>query len=202
MKKCDNCSIEFEPKHKTRGSEQKYCSIKCRQSAAQTRMINKIKENEKERITRTERIGTTENMDGNGGGISEINERRGYFTNSDVSINQESRFNDRGNSGYTNYGVQESHINLIKQLYESKSETIFYKLKNEQLEKELNELKIEFHNLEQELESEGEEESGYDGMLGSVIEQYKQDPLNTINFATELIGNLFKPKTNERTVKS
>ena len=204
MKKCDNCSIEFEPKHKTRGSEQKYCSIKCRQSAAQTRMINKIKENEKERITRIERIGITENMDGNGRGISEINERRGYITNTDVPNHKESRIIEGNNTRFQINGIEESHITLIRELYESKSQTIFYQLKNEQLEKELNELKIELHNLEQELESidEGEEESGYDGMLGSVIEQYKQDPLNTINFATELIGNLFKPKTNERTVKS
>jgi hypothetical protein len=31
-------------------------------------------------------------------------------------------------------------------------------------------------------------------MLGGVMEQFKADPVNTINFATELIGNLFKPK--------
>jgi hypothetical protein len=100
--------------------------------------------------------------------------------------------------------ISDNHLATIKELYEAKNETIFYKLKCENLEKELNELKIEFHNLEQELESidEGEEESGYSGMLGGVMEQFKQDPVNTINFATELIGNLFKPKKNETTVKS
>ena len=48
MKECKNCSKEFEPKHQTRGSEQKYCSIKCRQASAQIRMINRIKENVKQ----------------------------------------------------------------------------------------------------------------------------------------------------------
>jgi hypothetical protein len=75
-------------------------------------------------------------------------------------------------------------------------------LKCEQLEKELSELKVELYNLEQEFENEGEEESDYGGVLGSVMQQYKEDPINTINFASELIGNLFKPKKNETNVKS
>ncbi|NBR15539.1 MAG: hypothetical protein EBU01_13335, partial [Crocinitomicaceae bacterium] len=100
--------------------------------------------------------------------------------------------------------ITDNHLAIIKELYEAKTETIFYKLKCENLEKELNDLKVEFHNLEQEFDNidEGEEESGYSGMLGGVMEQFKQDPVNTINFATELIGNLFKPKKNETTVKS
>ena len=181
MKKCDNCSIEFEPKHKTRGSEQKYCSIKCRQISAQARMINRIKENvkqenEKENETISDNRGNQQSMD--------RGQQREYTrTTNGVGI------------------VTDNHLATIKELYEAKTETIFYKLKLEQVEKELNELKIEFHNLEQELD-EGEEESGYSAMLGGVMEQFKQDPINTMNFATELIGNLFKPKTNERTVKS
>lgn len=184
MKECKNCSKEFEPKHQTRGSEQKYCSIKCRQMSAQTRMINRIKENvkqenEKENETISDNRGNQQSMD--------RGQSREYTrTTNGVGI------------------IADNHLAIIKELYEAKTETIFYKLKCENLEKELNELKIEFHNLEQEFESidEGEEESGYSGMLGGVMEQFKQDPVNTINFATELIGNLFKPKTNERTVKS
>jgi hypothetical protein len=184
MKKCDNCSIEFEPKHQTRGSEQKYCSIKCRQSSAQIRMINKIKENAKQESKQENET---------------IQTNRGYQQSVDRGYEREYAPTSSGVGIIPN-----SHLATIKELYEAKNETIFYKLKCENLEKELNELKIEFYNLEQELESldEGEEESGYDGMLGSVMEQFKQDPVNTINFATELIGNLFKPKKNEATVKS
>ena len=184
MKECKNCSKEFEPKHQTRGSEQKYCSIKCRQASAQIRMINRIKEN-----------------------VKQENEKENE-TISDNRGNQQSM--DRGQSReYTRTAngvgiITDNHLATIKELYEAKTETIFYKLKCENLEKELNELKIEFHNLEQEYESidEGEEESGYSAMLGGVMEQFKQDPVNTINFATELIGTLFKPKKNETTVKS
>lgn len=41
MKQCKNCSIDFEPKHETRGHEQLYCSVKCRMDAYKKRiMIN------------------------------------------------------------------------------------------------------------------------------------------------------------------
>jgi hypothetical protein len=184
MKKCENCSNEFEPKHQTRGSEQKYCSIKCRQASAQMRMINKIKENAKQESKQENET---------------ISTNRGYQQSMDRGYEREYAPTSSGVGIIPN-----SHLATIKELYEAKNETIFYQLKCENLEKEINELKIELHNLEQELESidEGEEESGYSGMLGGVMEQFKQDPLNTINFATELIGNLFKPKTNERAVKS
>ena len=45
QKLCTQCETLFTPKENTRGSEQIYCSPKCRNAAAQTRMINKIKEN-------------------------------------------------------------------------------------------------------------------------------------------------------------
>jgi hypothetical protein len=45
QKLCTHCETLFTPKENHRGSEQVYCSIKCRTSAAQQRMINKIKEN-------------------------------------------------------------------------------------------------------------------------------------------------------------
>jgi hypothetical protein len=183
MKKCENCSNEFEPKHQTRGSEQKYCSIKCRQASAQMRMINKIKENAKQESKQENENETISDNRGNQQSMDRGQQREYTRTTNGVGI------------------VTDNHLATIKELYEAKTETIFYKLKLEQVEKELNELKIEFHNLEQELD-EGEEESGYSAMLGGVMEQFKQDPINTMNFATELIGNLFKPKTNERAVKS
>jgi hypothetical protein len=147
-------------------------------------MINKIKENAKQESKQENET---------------ISTNRGYQQSMDRGYEREYAPTSSGVGIIPN-----SHLATIKELYEAKNETIFYQLKCENLEKEINELKIELHNLEQELESidEGEEESGYSGMLGGVMEQFKQDPLNTINFATELIGNLFKPKTNERTVKS
>ena len=45
---CQQCKQSFTQKENIRGSEQKYCSVKCRQMSAQTRMINRIKENVKQ----------------------------------------------------------------------------------------------------------------------------------------------------------
>lgn len=39
MKECKNCSVEFEPKHETRGHEQLYCSVKCRMDAYKKRTM-------------------------------------------------------------------------------------------------------------------------------------------------------------------
>jgi hypothetical protein len=39
MKQCKNCSIDFEPKHETRGHEQLYCSVKCRMDAYKKRTM-------------------------------------------------------------------------------------------------------------------------------------------------------------------
>lgn len=181
---CNQCKQSFTQKDNVRGSEQKYCSVKCRQTSAHIRMINRIKENVKQENEKENEI---------------ISDDRGHQQSMDRGYTRE---HSRASSGVGI--IPDSHLATIKELYEAKNETIFYKLKCENLEKELNELKIDFHNLEQEFDSinEGEEESGYDGMLGSVMEQFKQDPVNTINFATELIGNLFKPKKNETTIKS
>ena len=43
MINCKNCNKPFQPTF-NKGSEQVYCSIKCRQENAQKRMYNKIKE--------------------------------------------------------------------------------------------------------------------------------------------------------------
>ncbi len=180
-KTCLQCGNEFESKV-TPGVEQKYCSRQCRMKAGNERRFETIKKNIVNEIKSTS--------------VLHPGER---FTESyNLLQGRDSRVADG------NRNITDNHLATIKELYEAKTETIFYKLKCENLEKELNELKIEFHNLEQEYESidEGEEESGYSAMLGGVMEQFKQDPINTMNFATELIGNLFKPKKNETTVKS
>jgi Rps23 Pro-64 3,4-dihydroxylase Tpa1-like proline 4-hydroxylase len=197
MKVCKNCNKEFKPLHESRGQEQVYCSIKCRQTSAHLRSINKIKqsviqENEKE-------ISGSNGVNNSTQGIKGIIENNREFN----STQELSETPIRRNSVMSNILYSDSTtIELLRECYEAKNETIFYKLKLEQVEKELSELKIELYNLEQEFENEGEEESDYGGVLGSVLQQYKEDPINTINFASELIGNLFKPKKNETSIKS
>ena len=124
---CQQCKQSFTQKENIRGSEQKYCSVKCRQMSAQTRMINRIKENVKQENEKENEI---------------ISDNRGYKQSMDRG---QSRELTRTSNGIGN--VTDNHLATIKELYEAKTETILYKLKCENLEKELNELKIEFHNF-------------------------------------------------------
>jgi predicted nucleic acid-binding Zn-ribbon protein len=80
--------------------------------------------------------------------------------------------------------------------FEARNKISELDLKNLYLTKEIEELKQEIINLElelQEAETPGEEN---EGMLGGIMKQFKEDPVNTISFASELINNLLKPKIN------
>jgi hypothetical protein len=176
---CQECNNEFTPIN-NRGAEQKYCSTKCRSKAGtkrrEARLINQNINNEKQ-----------------------SNQIRGYSEPfREIDSKQEiQEFDNRRNSLlssriHTDYNI----IDSLKECYEARNETIFYKLKCESLEKEVSELKIELSQLEMELEDIDTNTPGgeYSGMLGGVMEQFKTDPVNTINFATDLIQTLLKPK--------
>jgi hypothetical protein len=171
MKNCNHCGTEFEP-HQTRGHEQLYCSLACRNKAAIQRKEEKIKQQYESKYQKTENGNSDNNQSLDRGPVGEI-----------------TRIADRERS------ITDSHLATIKELYEAKNETILYKLKCEALERENQELKAEIFKLEEELsEMDEEPENDYSSILGGVMTQFKQDPVNTMNFATELISNLFKPK--------
>ncbi|MEI8054336.1 MAG: hypothetical protein WCH52_11415 [Bacteroidota bacterium] len=176
---CQECNNEFTPIN-NRGAEQKYCSTKCRSKAGtkrrEARLINQNINNEKQ-----------------------SNRIRGYSEQArEIDSKQEFQEFDNRRNGllssriHTDYNI----IDSLKECYEARNETIFYKLKCESLEKEVSELKIEVSQLEMELDDIGTNTPGgeYSGVLGGVMEQFKTDPVNTINFATDLIQTLFKPK--------
>jgi hypothetical protein len=165
QKLCTQCELLFTPKENTRGSEQIYCSPKCRNAAAQTRMINKIKENA---IQETRQPIIAENNNVLSGNRNNIEQRTDNFS-PDIIRLMESNFETR---------------NKINEL----------ELKNLYLTKEIEELKQEIINLELELEEEQQPEE--EGMIGGIMKQFKQDPVNTISFASELINSLIKPKIN------
>jgi hypothetical protein len=165
QKLCTQCETLFTPKENTRGSEQIYCSPKCRNAAAQTRMINKIKENA---IQETRQPIIAENNNVVSGNRINTEQRTDNFS-PDIIRLMESNFETR---------------NKINEL----------ELKNLYLTKEIEELKQEIINLELELEEEQQPEE--EGMIGGIMKQFKQDPVNTISFASELINNLLKPKIN------
>lgn len=184
--KCIECNNEFSSVN-NRGVEQKYCSLKCRNKSAFKRREERLKN------TYFSPSDNNNNINSNEKENESVQENIGY-RRKDIHTRQE--WEDARNST-RGLVISDNYLSILKECYEAKNETIFYKLKVEQLEKELNDIKIENARLEADLdeyENEGEEESNYNGMLGGIMEQFKTDPVTTINFASELIGNLFKPK--------
>lgn len=170
QKLCTQCEILFTPKENTRGSEQIYCSPKCRNSAAQIRMINKIKENAIKETTKNENQQSI---------ISENN-----------NVLSGNRFDTQQRADNFSPDI----IRLMESNFETRNKINELELKNLYLTKEIEELKQEIINLELELEEEQQPEE--EGMIGGIMKQFKQDPVNTISFASELINNLLKPKIN------
>jgi hypothetical protein len=184
--KCIECNNEFNSVN-NRGVEQKYCSLKCRNKSAFKRREQRLKNTYFSPLDNN-----NNNINTNEKETQTIQENVGY-RRKDILSGQ-----DREDARNTTRGlvIPDNYLSIIKELYEAKNETIFYKLKCEQLEKELNDIKIENARLEADLdEYENEDSEGeYSGMLGGIMEQFKSDPTTTINFTTDLINNLFKKK--------
>lgn len=175
-KKCKECLSEFESTN-TKGSEQLYCSKICRQKSASKRFKNNL-------INKY----NNEKRESNNVGNQEI------FTDSGRSneriISDISRHGQRGNvTDYSN-----DIITSIKETYDAKADTLFYKLKCEALEKEVQELKQDIMELEMELDECNSEDENDNGIISGLMTSFKQDPQTTISFATELITNFIKPK--------
>lgn len=170
MKKlCTCCEMLFTPKENTRGSEQIYCSVKCRNTAAQKRMIEKIKENAIQETRQP--IVVTENNNTLSGSRNNIEQGTNNFS-PDI-------------------------IRLMELNFETRNKINELELKNLYLTKEVEQLKQDIINLELELEEAETPGDENEGMLGGIMKQFKTDPVNTISFASELINNLLKPKVNE-----
>jgi hypothetical protein len=183
MKKCKECNKDFEPVT-NKGSEQLYCTKTCQRIAAQKRhkqrLINKINEEAKEK--RESMVGNSERIEQS----SQHAQSMGGVRGGEIPTPNDGRL--------TSYNPGKDYLELY---YEAKIDNNFYKLKNEALEKRVQELEKTIFDLNSELdELEGEEEGG---MLGSLMEQFKKDPVNSVNFVSSVIDNLTKPKTKDAT---
>ena len=168
QKLCNHCETLFTPKENTKGSEQVYCSPKCRSNAAQQRMINKIKENA-------------------------IQETRQSLI---VAENNSNLSGNRIDAQQRTDNLSPDIIRLMELNFEARNKISELDLKNLYLTKEIEELKQEIINLELELEESETPGEENEGMIGGIMKQFKEDPVTTISFTTELINNLFKPKIN------
>lgn len=149
MKQCKNCSIDFEPKHETRGHEQLYCSVKCRMDAYKKRtMLNRQDETKQ----------------------TEQTEDQSRISGADLQ-RTEHRINPMGNY------IPNVNLEILEGKYQAKTEALEYKLRYENLLKELETAKQKIFELEQELDeydTEGEEES--DGYMGAIMDIAKTSP--------------------------
>jgi hypothetical protein len=186
-KKCLQCGNEFEYKV-TPGLEQKYCSRSCRMKAGNLRRLETIKTNI-------------------------VNEIKGSTILQPERIT-ESYNSLQGTSTRTSDGIRnvtDNHLATIKELYEAKNETIFYKLKCESLEKENTELITELQKCENDEGEENEENnngwlSGVEKTLPTLVKSYREDPEATMGFigssANMLFNSIFKSKTNASSISS
>ena len=184
MKKCKECNKDFEPVT-NKGTEQLYCTKTCGRIAAQKRFKQRLKNKMYEEAKKETTIPVVAN--------SELPERSSEFTQSmggvqrtDVPVTNDGRVTPN-NPG-------KDYLELY---YETKIDNNFYKLKNETLEKRVQELEREIFDLNSELDQLDQEEEG--GMLGSLMEQFKKDPVNSVKFVSSVIDNLTSPKTKDET---
>ena len=182
MKNCKHCSNEFEQRF-NKGSEQIYCSTKCRNAAAQTRLIDKLKNEVNERQFNT---GEVDN------GKTQSVLQQSQFNG--ISENNQKQSNDNGRNFF---GNADNLYHSIRETFDAKNEVFFYKLKCESLEKENEKLKQDVINLEMELD-EVEQEPEENNFISGIVTQFKQEPQATVQFASELINNWLKPKQWEK----
>jgi hypothetical protein len=179
MKKCKECNKDFEPTT-NKGTEQLYCTKTCGRIAAQKRhkqrLINKINEEAKKETT-IPVVGSSERTEQ----FTRDSQGMGGVQRTDVPTPNDGRT--------TSYNPGKDYLELY---YEAKIENNFYKLKNETLEKRVLELERQIFDLNTELDQLDQEQEG--GMLGSLMEQFKKDPVNSVNFVSSVIDNLTKPK--------
>ena len=146
MKQCKNCSIDFEPKHETRGHEQLYCSVKCRMDAykKRTMLTHQDEARKPETIQADSRIDLQR-------AENRINPMGNYIPNVNLEI-LEGKYQAKTEA--LEYKLR--YEGLIKELEDAKSKIM-------ELENELDEY-----------ENDNEEESN--GYMGAIMEMAKTSP--------------------------
>ena len=156
MKKCTQCSKEFEPIF-YKGSEQTYCSKTCRTKAGNERYKLKLMTNG----NNTNGIQSMASVPGTGS-----NER---IESSQLIREYDNRGGTNGNNPNTTANVSE-FIRQLEQTYEAKTDAIKFELKYENALKEIEALKQEIVELELEMEEEPEPKQGFIGGITDLLE--------------------------------
>lgn len=187
MKKCKKCNNEFEPRG-NKGSEQIYCSQDCRQKAGIDRYKQKLinsNNNNNDNFTNRNGIEQTEIRTTINQSTNRIPDIIG---SSETMLERNNRTEFYGHNGgiaseyrYSNF---EEFVGLIRENANLRAEVKLLTEKVTNLESEL---------LEYELEEDMEEEQ-QPGILGGIMNAYKQDPTTTVLFAKDMVLEFLKPK--------
>lgn len=171
MKVCKECSVEFEPVNQ-KGSEQIYCSRKCATKAANKRRIEKLVNSaiQKQEPEENQQPDQQQNENFESGDIQRQRVGRVTPERRDYAVND---------------------MAYIEKFYEAKIELNLYKLKTENLENKVKELEREIFDLNSQIDELEKDENENDFMAG-ITNQFKKDPVTTVNMATAIFENIFK----------
>lgn len=156
MKKCPNCQKEFNPTT-YRGTEQIYCSKKCRSQQGNIRYKQKLIEYGVHRTSNgivPNNFGTT--SDGN-------TEKREFTSNNNSE-------REAGIHFQSTSIINSEVLRYVEQAYEAKANALKFELKYEAALQELNLCKSQLAAAEMELEMEPEEKKGIAGFLEDIPE--------------------------------
>jgi hypothetical protein len=174
-KVCKQCSSNFEPTNEKRGHEQLYCSKKCGQTSARLRREERLK---------------------NAFRYEQQQQQPNEPTSKSTNMEQQ----QVGGIGPIGGGNSVNDLSHLEKLYEAKIENNYLKIKCDNLEEKVRLLQLDVNDLNMELDAmdiDEEIESGNNGILGGIFEQFKSDPITTIG----MIKMMFNNDTNQKNEK-
>jgi len=178
MRKCLECGVEFQPAHQ-RGTPHVYCTSTCRRIASVKRAKQKIYEEAKKELSPL------------GGTAQPIQQ---HPKHAEDLVGTQGRVPSVGyHGGITSNNPGKDYLELY---YQTKIDFNRVELENKSLQKQVQELEKEIFELNSEID-ELDNEKG-EGMLGSIVEQFKKDPVNSVKFASALFENLTTTKQKQQ----
>jgi hypothetical protein len=189
IKKCKRCGNEFTGKE-TRGSEQLYCTSKCRQEAQYERLKKRLRPNEE---NESEKTGTASRIDG-----IMPNSASGKPEN-EPSFSMERTRREISTDESRGINLFALYVGALSAASEAKTDVVRHQLRADALERENQTLRAEISELQAELEEmEGEEReglgkvvSGLSEAIPGLVKSFKEEPEATLTFVKKAVGGIF-----------
>lgn len=107
------------------------------------------------------------------------------------------------NNNFSRHGSNSNYdlYSMFKAIKNAEVEAIQYQLKTESLQKEIDVLKaknFELQSIIDELEKDEDDDEENNDIISGLVNNFKKDPANTMNFAVSIINQLLKPKPDAK----